>query len=83
MQGVDLANCRFPDSAFAARPIRELNALLVSSDTLAQFVAMPFSDLHSLHDGNIARYRLWLPEYRTWRGILVEGCPNDASGEFG
>jgi len=41
----------------------------VNSDGLVQFVAMVFSDLHYVHEGNIARYRLRLPEYRAWKGI--------------
>ena len=49
------------------RLIRELAAPLVKSDKLAEFVAMAFSDLHHLHEGNIARYRLRLPEFRAWK----------------
>jgi len=47
--------------------IRELAAPLVKPDDLGQFVAMAFNDLHHLHEGNIARYRLRLSEYRTWK----------------
>jgi hypothetical protein len=47
--------------------IRELAAPLVKPDDLAEFVAMAFSDLHHLHEGNIARYRLRLPEFRAWK----------------
>jgi len=28
---------------------------------------MVFSDLHHLHEGNIVRYRLRLPEFRAWK----------------
>ncbi len=49
------------------RLIRELAAPLVKPDDLGQFVAMAFNDLHHLHEGNIARYRLRLPEFRAWK----------------
>ena len=44
--------------------IRELAAPLVTPGDLGEFVAMAFNDLHHLHEGNIARYRLRLPEFR-------------------
>ena len=47
--------------------IRELAAPLVKPADLGEFVAMAFSDLHHLHEGNIARYRLRLPEFRAWK----------------
>ena len=47
--------------------IRELAAPLVNPDDLGEFVAMVFSDLHHLHEGNIARYRLRLPDFRAWK----------------
>jgi hypothetical protein len=50
-----------------ARLIRELAAPLVKPDDLGEFVAMAFHDLHHLHEGNIARYRLGLPEFRAWK----------------
>jgi hypothetical protein len=53
------------------RLIRELAASLVASEDLGEFVAMAFSDLHHLHDGNIARYRLRLSEYRAWKSHLA------------
>jgi len=49
------------------RLIRELAAPLVKPDDLSEFVAMAFNDLHRLHEGNIARYRLRLPEFRAWK----------------
>lgn len=42
----------------------------------------PFSHLHHLHEGNIARYRLRLPEYRAWKRLLDEKCPNNAPCEL-
>jgi fido (protein-threonine AMPylation protein) len=47
--------------------IRELAAPLVKKDDLGEFVAMVFNDLHHLHEGNIVRYRLRLPEFRAWK----------------
>ena len=49
--------------------IRDTAVPLVPYEDLDQFVAMAFSDLHHLHEGNIARYRLRLSEYRRWREI--------------
>lgn len=49
------------------RVIRELAAPLVKQEDLGEFVAMVFNDLHHLHEGNIVRYRLRLPEFRAWK----------------
>lgn len=49
------------------RVIRELAAPLVKKDDLGEFVAMAFNDLHHLHEGNIVRYRLRLPEFIAWQ----------------
>jgi len=49
------------------RLIRELAIPLVKLDDLSEFLAMAFNDLHHLHEGNIARYRLRLPEFRAWK----------------
>ncbi len=50
--------------------IRELAAPLVPPADLDQFVAMAFNDLHHLHEGNVARYRLRLLEFRAWKQSL-------------
>ena len=50
------------------RLIRELAAPLVPPEDLSEFVAMAFGDLHRMHEGNIARYRLRLSEFRAWKG---------------
>jgi fido (protein-threonine AMPylation protein) len=50
--------------------IRELAASLVKPEDLDQFVAMAFNDLHHLHEGNVARYRLRLLEFRAWKQAL-------------
>jgi len=49
--------------------IRQIATPLVPRDDLDQFVAMAFNDLHHLHEGSVARYRLRLAEYKRWRGI--------------
>jgi fido (protein-threonine AMPylation protein) len=51
--------------------IRELAAPLVPRADLDQFVAMAFNDLHHLHEGNVARYRLRLLEFRAWKQSLT------------
>lgn len=44
-------------------------ANLVLAEDQAQFVAMAIAELKGLHDGNIARYRLRLSEFRDWKAI--------------
>ena len=56
----------------AAR-IRELAAPLVKPADLDQFVAMAFNDLHHLHEGSVARYRLRQLEFRAWQQALHGG----------
>jgi len=34
---------------------------------------MAFHDLHHLHEGNVARYRLRLLEFRAWKQSLQAG----------
>ena len=50
--------------------IREFATPLVPPADLDQFVAMAFNDLHHLHEGNVARYRLRLLEFRAWKQSL-------------
>jgi len=52
--------------------IRALAAPLVAPEDLEDFVAMAVSDLSGLHEGNLARYRLRLSEFRRWRGRRYE-----------
>ena len=54
----------------AAPLVRELAAPLVPPADLDQFVAMAFNDLHHLHEGNVARYRLRLLEFRAWKQLI-------------
>ena len=53
-----------------AAHIRKLAAPLVKPEDLDQFVAMAFNDLHHLHEGSVARYRLRLLEFRAWKQSL-------------
>ena len=54
----------------AAALIRELAAPLVAPADLDQIVAMAFNDLHHLHEGSVARFRLRLLEFRAWKQAL-------------
>jgi hypothetical protein len=47
--------------------LRERARGLVSPTDLEQFAAMALSDLHHLHEGNLARYRLRPSELRAWK----------------
>ena len=48
--------------------IRELATAMVPPEDLEEFIAMAISELSGLHEGNLARYRLRLSEFRRWRG---------------
>ncbi len=41
---------------------------MVPAEDLEEFIAMAISELSGLHEGNLARYRLRLSEFRRWRG---------------
>jgi Fic family protein len=47
--------------------IRELAVPIVAPEDLEEFIAMAISELSGLHEGNLARYRLRLSEFRRWR----------------
>ena len=47
--------------------LRERARALVAPEDLDQFAAMAFSDLQHLHEGNVARYRLRLSEFKRWK----------------
>ena len=51
--------------------IRALATPIVARDDLEEFIAMAISELSGLHEGNLARYRLRLSEFRRWRGHSV------------
>ena len=56
---------------WAAEPavIEREAANLVPTEDRARFVEMAIGELKALHDGNIARYRLRLSEFRNWKAI--------------
>ncbi len=54
--------------------IRALAAARVPSADLQAFVAMAFSDLKHLDEGNLARHRLTAGEYRRWKAATA--APN-------
>jgi hypothetical protein len=49
---------------------RKVAAKLVPQKDQPQFVAMVSRELNNLHEGNIARYDLRLPQYKAWRESL-------------
>ena len=55
------------DKKAATAFIRRHAAENVPQASLARFVEVVETELMSLHEGNIARYRLRLSEYRTWQ----------------
>jgi hypothetical protein len=54
------------DAAIDEDKLRALAVLLVAPEDLEDFVAMAISELSNLHEGNLARYRLRLSEFRRW-----------------
>ena len=48
-------------------PVRNLTHTLVPPADLDRFVQLALDELGHLHEGNIARYRLRLSEFRAWR----------------
>ncbi len=47
--------------------VRAVVATLVPAEALHQVVELALDDLRNLHEGNVTRYRLRLPEYRAWQ----------------
>lgn len=54
------------DAPIDESKIRELAEPIVVPADLEDFIAMVISDLHGLHEGNLARYRLRLSEFQRW-----------------
>jgi hypothetical protein len=67
------------DTPIDEAQIREVAAPIVTPADLDQFVAMAVSELHGLHEGNLARYRLRLSEFRRWRGRAQDPPTRTAS----
>ena len=57
-------------TAIDTQLIRKLATPVVNTEDLGQFIAMVFNDLHHLHEGNLARYRLRPAEFQAWRKAL-------------
>jgi hypothetical protein len=57
-----------PACAIEENAIRALAAPIADPDDLEQLIAMAISELHGLHEGTLARFRLRLSELRRWRG---------------
>lgn len=54
-------------SGAAPAPVRSVAATLVPEEDRPRFVKMVLTELRNLHEGNIARYRPRLAEFRAWR----------------
>jgi hypothetical protein len=48
--------------------VRKLATPIAAPDDLEQLIAMALAELHDLHEGALARFRLRLSEFRRWRG---------------
>jgi len=48
--------------------VRGLATPIATPDDLEQLIAMAISELHGLHEGALARFRLRLSEFNRWRG---------------
>jgi Fic family protein len=55
------------DAPIEPTGLHAIAASIVAPDDLADFIAMAISELNGLHEGNLARYRLRLSEFRRWR----------------
>ena len=55
------------DAPIEDAQIRALAAPIVAPEDLEEIIAMAISELSGLHEGNVARYRLRLGEFRRWR----------------
>lgn len=54
-------------AAISREAIGAISAGLVPAEALQRFEEMVLVDLRHLHEGNLARYRLRLAEYRAWK----------------
>jgi Fic/DOC family len=57
--------------------VRRVVLTLTSREDLDQIVELALDDLRNLHEGNISRYRLRLPEFRAWHPIQQAGVAED------
>jgi len=56
------------DLAIEEAAIRNLATPITAPDDLEQMIAMAINELHGLHEGALARFRLRPSEFRRWRG---------------
>jgi hypothetical protein len=49
--------------------IRRLAAGRVDAEDMDSFVALAINELHQLHDGNLARFRLRSSEFERWQAM--------------
>jgi hypothetical protein len=54
--------------------VRKLAKTLVPAEDRDRVVALSLEDLRNLHEGNVARYRLRLSEYRSWQALQRGGA---------
>jgi hypothetical protein len=52
--------------------VRRIAANLVPTGDQQRFVRMVLEELGHLHEGNVARYRLRLAEFRAWKQMQVK-----------
>jgi len=52
--------------------VRKIAANLVPAADQQRFARMVFEELRHLHEGNVARYKLRLAEFKAWRGKQVK-----------
>jgi hypothetical protein len=57
--------------------VRRLASALVDAADLEQVIAMTLRDLHGLHEGNLARYRLRPSEFLRWAAKHRATSPGD------
>jgi hypothetical protein len=56
------------DLAIEEATVRRLATPITAPGDLEQMIAMAIAELHGLHEGTLARFRLRLSELRRWRG---------------
>jgi len=55
--------------------VRTVATCLVPAQALDRVVELALADLRNLHEGNVARYRLRLSEYRAWQPMQATNHP--------
>ena len=53
--------------AVNVRAVRDIAANLIPVEDQPRFLKMVFEELRNLHEGNVARYKLRLAEFKAWR----------------